>query len=128
MTMDVTIDNNDPVTPETIAGIEVAANALKGVKEACSLTDAKPEFMNYLLKCGPATVSALCYTLKVAWQWKREAIALLERYDAVAETFGGELGSSKVTNLERGVAELRARIEKQDAIISRLARVRTRKR
>lgn len=43
-------------------------------------------------------------------QWKAEALPLLTRYDNLADTFGGELGSSKVTNLERGVAALREQL------------------
>lgn len=43
--------------------------------------------------------------------WKESAMHLLGGYDAVAETFGSALGSSKVKNLERGVAQLREALE-----------------
>lgn len=39
--------------------------------------------------------------------WKESAMKLLSRYDSIAETFGGKLGSLKVDNLERGVERLR---------------------
>lgn len=39
--------------------------------------------------------------------WKESAMNLLHDYDAIAEPFGGKLGSSKIQNLERGVAQLR---------------------
>lgn len=55
------------LSPEVLAEIEAAADALKGVSQACELTDAKPEFVNYVLKCSPAAVSALCRALKAAW-------------------------------------------------------------
>lgn len=40
-------------------------------------------------------------------EWKESAMTLLSRYDSIADTFGGKLGSSKIDNLERGVARLR---------------------
>lgn len=61
-------------------------------------------------------IDALCQTVRVLRQWKAEALPLLTRYDNLAETFGGKLGSSKVNNLERGVTALReqlAQVEKE---------------
>lgn len=43
-------------------------------------------------------------------EWKESAMTLLARYDSIAETFGGKLGSSKVDNLEQGVNQLRAEL------------------
>lgn len=43
-------------------------------------------------------------------EWKESAMTLLARYDSIAETFGGRLGSSKIDNLERGVSQLRAEL------------------
>lgn len=39
--------------------------------------------------------------------WKESAMTILAQYDAVADSFGGRLGSSKMENLERGVEQLR---------------------
>jgi hypothetical protein len=44
--------------------------------------------------------------------WKESAMTLLSRYDSIAETFGGKLGSSKIDNLEQGVKQLRAENER----------------
>lgn len=55
-------------------------------------------------------VAALCQTVRALSQWKREALPLLTRYDNLAETFGGKLGSSKVANLEQGVTALREQL------------------
>lgn len=49
--------------------------------------------------------------------WKESAMTLLTRYDNLAETFGGKLGSSKVTNLETGVAALRAEVGRQRPVV-----------
>lgn len=51
--------------------------------------------------------------------WKESAMTLLTRYDNLAETFGGKPGSSKVTNLENGVAALRVVVKTaQRAVLS----------
>lgn len=52
------------LTDEQVAEIEAAANALKDVSNACDITHAKPEFIDYLLKCSPAHVLALCQTVR----------------------------------------------------------------
>lgn len=44
--------------------------------------------------------------------WKSQASKLLCEYDAIAESFGGKLGSRKVANLAAGVANLRAEVER----------------
>lgn len=49
--------------------------------------------------------------------WKESAMSLLTRYDDLAETFGGQLGSSKVTNLEVGVAALRAEVDRMRPVV-----------
>lgn len=49
--------------------------------------------------------------------WKESAMTLLTRYDNLAETFDGKLGSSKVTNLENGVAALRVEVDRQQVVV-----------
>lgn len=44
-------------------------------------------------------------------EWKESAVTLLTRYDDIAATFPGVLGSSKVENLENGVKELRLALD-----------------
>jgi rubredoxin len=39
--------------------------------------------------------------------WKQSATTLLMRYSAIADTFGGDVGDSRVETLEAGVAQLR---------------------
>ena len=55
-------------------------------------------------------IDALIRDWRALQRWKAEALPLLTRYDNLAETFGGKLGSSKVTNLEVGVAALREQL------------------
>lgn len=52
--------------------------------------------------------------------WKAEAIVLLARYDKIAETCPGGLGSSKVENLERELARLRAEIAVMPELLAAL--------
>ena len=55
---------------------------------------------------GPISPSDFEQLLRLR-DWKESAMTLLPRYDGIAETFGGKLGSSKIDNLERGVKRLR---------------------
>lgn len=49
--------------------------------------------------------------------WKESVMSLLTRYHDLAETFGGKLGSSKATNLEAGVAALRAEVDRMRPVV-----------
>lgn len=67
----MTRDLDKEIMPETklltvdeLPPLEAACEALKSVDNACEITHAKPEFVEYVLKCNPATVSALCATVR----------------------------------------------------------------
>jgi hypothetical protein len=55
---------NKLLTLNEVGEIEAVCEALKGVKEACDITYAKPEFVDYIRVCSPAAISALCATVR----------------------------------------------------------------
>ena len=71
---------------ETMAGVRVIPHAARYIAEHI------PSDTEQLIKLR---------------DWKESAMTILAQYDAVAESFGGRLGSSKMENLERGVGRLR---------------------
>lgn len=48
-----------PLNPETLKAMKEASEALKGVTKAADISHADPRFVNFIMQCNPANVSAL---------------------------------------------------------------------
>lgn len=104
------------LSDDEVAEIRARAKKYKSFAKRAA-TPADEEVIRWLTK----QIDALCATVRALRDWKESASALLLRYDNLAETFSGEIASSKVENLEQGVAALREQLAQAETARDQLS-------